>query len=101
MCWPEALYARRVYPWLAALVDAQVPGLQEPHRTWVLDLGVLILSSNMASAADGYLGGCVDLFAPGVLVQTTLMRSDTDTTATTGTSLQLTLSVPRGLSCSS
>ena len=31
-------------------------------------------------------GSCVDMFAPGVQVMTTLSRSDTDTTATTGTS---------------
>jgi len=31
-------------------------------------------------------GSCVDLFAPGVLVNTTLSRTDTDITATTGTS---------------
>ena len=32
-------------------------------------------------------GTCVDVFAPGVMVNTTLSRTDTDTTATTGTSI--------------
>ena len=32
-------------------------------------------------------GTCVDIFAPGVLVNTTFMRSDTDSVATTGTSI--------------
>jgi|WetSurMetagenome_2_1015567.scaffolds.fasta_scaffold45948_2 serine protease len=32
-------------------------------------------------------GTCVDLFAPGVLVTTTLSRNDTDTTLSTGTSV--------------
>lgn len=41
--------------WCAAFVDARVPGLKEPERTWLIDLAVLLISSAFAESARGYL----------------------------------------------
>jgi len=37
------------------LVDQRIPGLQDPHRTWLVDLSVVLASSAIAEAFDGYL----------------------------------------------
>ena len=55
---------------------ARVPG--------ALTVGAANDADNVWISSNG--GSCVDLFAPGVQVNTLLSRTDTDTTATTGTS---------------
>jgi len=37
------------------LLDEHAPGLREPERTWIVDLGVVLASSAMAEAMRGYL----------------------------------------------
>lgn len=41
--------------WFANYVDHRFPGLPEPQRTYVIDMGVVALSSAMAEAMRGYL----------------------------------------------
>lgn len=40
---------------LEAMIDARVPGLREPERTWLVDLGVVLVSSAMAESMALYL----------------------------------------------
>ena len=55
---------------------ARVPG--------ALTVGASNDADNVWIDSNG--GSCIDLFAPGVQINTTFVRSDTDTTPTTGTS---------------
>lgn len=37
-------------------MEASLPGLREPHRTWLADLLVVLVSSSMVATMQGYLG---------------------------------------------
>lgn len=39
----------------ARLVDRRLPGLPEPHRTWLIELGVVLVSSSTAESFHFYL----------------------------------------------